>query len=143
MIGWGRRAGAALKIACEVVASKIARDVKLSKIARDVKVGRTALLCAALALTPLGLSAVATAQQVKASSSRDASQYGPFGPEGSRLREQLWIIPSADHDFPLRATVFRPEETTLGEGEQQPRRPLVVINHGTSDATRMAVAMPV
>lgn len=123
MIGLGRRAGAA------------------SKIARKQKSGRAAvMLCAVLVIAPLALSAAAAAQQVKASSSRDANQYGPFGPEGPRLREQLWIIPSADHDFPLRATVFRPEEA--GEGEQQ-RSPLVVINHGTSDATRMAVAMPV
>jgi len=68
--------------------------------------------------------------------------YGPFGPEGPRLREQLWILPSADHGYPLRATVFRPADTpSVASGTQ--RHPLVVINHGTSDATRLAVAMPV
>lgn len=68
--------------------------------------------------------------------------YGPFGPEGPRLREQLWILPSADHGYPLRATVFRPAGTPADASGPQ-RHPLVVINHGTSDATRLAVAMPV
>ncbi|WP_295556522.1 dienelactone hydrolase family protein [uncultured Hyphomicrobium sp.] len=68
--------------------------------------------------------------------------YGPFGPEGPRLREQFWILPSADHDYPLRATVFRPADAPGAAGEHA-RRPLVVINHGTSDATRLAVAMPI
>jgi dienelactone hydrolase len=157
MIGLKRRAGAALKIVREVVASEMremiaseTREMVASETrkavaseTRKIKARRRAALtlCAALAITPLVLNSAATAQQVRASSSRDANQYGPFGPEGPRLREQLWIIPSADHGFPLRATVFRPEEA--GEGERQHRRPLVVINHGTSDATRMAVAMPV
>lgn len=58
------------------------------------------------------------------------------------MREQLWILPGADRDYPLRATVFRPADGQ--EGEDTPtRHPLVVINHGTSDATRLAVAMPV
>lgn len=126
MIGLERRAGAAFKSA---------------RKARAVR--QTLMLCAALAVSSLCISASATAQQITASSSHDANQFGPFGPEGPRLREQFWVIPSADHDFPLRATVFRPEEATRGEGEAEPRRPLVVINHGTSDATRMAVAMPV
>jgi pimeloyl-ACP methyl ester carboxylesterase len=71
-----------------------------------------------------------------------AAIYGAFGPEGPRLREQFWLLPSGDPKSPLRATVFRPDE---GQGEQDApiRRPLVVINHGTSDATRLAVAMPV
>lgn len=73
---------------------------------------------------------------------RAADVYGPFGPEGPRLREQLWILPSADHAYPLRATVFRPADTPDGETGTA-RHPLVVINHGTSDATRLAVAMPV
>jgi len=77
-----------------------------------------------------------------AGASQETTPYGPFGPEGPRLREQLWILPSADHGFPLRATVFRPAEAA-GRESGEDRRPLVVINHGTSDATRLAVAMPV
>ncbi len=68
-------------------------------------------------------------------------KFGPFGPEGARLREQLWILPSGDGETPLRATVFRPAEPAGTKGAAQ--YPLVVINHGTSDATRLAVAMPV
>lgn len=67
---------------------------------------------------------------------------GPFGPEGPRMREQLWLVPSADAGSPLRATVFRPAEDATA-GATPPRRPLVVINHGTSEATRLSVAMPV
>ncbi|HYD15462.1 MAG TPA: dienelactone hydrolase family protein [Hyphomicrobium sp.] len=70
------------------------------------------------------------------------SQYGSFGPEGPRLREQWWILPSADQKQPLRATVFRPADPPEAEGKET-RHPLVVINHGTSDATRLAVGMPV
>lgn len=66
-------------------------------------------------------------------------RYGPFGPEGARMREQLWVLPSADANVPLRATVFRP----VDDGEGETRRPLVIVNHGTSEATRLAVAMPV
>jgi dienelactone hydrolase len=88
----------------------------------------------AAAISAVLLPVVATAAPAVA--------YGPFGPEGPRLREQLWILPSADHGFPLRATVFRPAESTVSESGHG-RRPLVVINHGTSDATRLAVAMPV
>lgn len=66
--------------------------------------------------------------------------YGAFGPEGMRMREQLWIMPSGDKNVPMRATVFRPEDELPG---QTTRRPLVVINHGTDEATRLAVAMPV
>lgn len=71
---------------------------------------------------------------------------GAFGPEGPRLREQLWMLPSADPQRALRATVFRPEdqggEPTAKRGDDT-RRPLVVINHGSAEATRLAVAMPV
>ncbi len=75
--------------------------------------------------------------------------YGPYGPQGPRLREQLWIVPGADPNVPLRATVFRPAEDSpagwaVGRlGGQPTRRPLVVINHGSDDATREAVSMPV
>lgn len=72
-------------------------------------------------------------------------QYGAFGPEGLRMREQLWIMPSGDPTRGLRATVFRPEDDDAGEnaGAEQKPHPLVVINHGTSSATRLSVAMPV
>lgn len=55
------------------------------------------------------------------------------------MREQLWMLPSGTPGVQLRATVFRPAD---GAGEPRARR-LVVINHGTSEATRMSVAMPV
>lgn len=77
---------------------------------------------------------------VSSGAGRDAV-YGPYGPQGPRLREQLWILPSGDPSRFLRATVFRPDEPP---GRAEPvRRPLVVINHGTSDLTRMSVSMPV
>lgn len=66
--------------------------------------------------------------------------YGSFGPEGSRLREQLWIVPGADPAIPLRATLFRPSEPA---GRPLPRRPLVVISHGTNAATREQVSAPI
>jgi dienelactone hydrolase len=56
------------------------------------------------------------------------------------MREQLWILPSGDPATQLRATVFRPDEKKSGFTGP---RPMVVINHGTSEATRHAVAMPV
>jgi len=67
-------------------------------------------------------------------------EFGAFGPEGARMREQLWILPSGEAGRAMRATVFRPESDTTGA---ETRRPLVVINHGTDEATRLAVAMPV
>ncbi len=73
---------------------------------------------------------------------------GPFGPEGPRLREQLWVLPSHDPKVVLRATVFRPNEAAGGEAEPSgpdmpSRHPLVVINHGTDEASREAVSLPV
>jgi dienelactone hydrolase len=85
---------------------------------------------------------VAMTKPLSAASSESAHIYGAFGPEGPRLREQLWILPSADGGYPLRATVFRPDDQRGAKGDTM-RHPLVVINHGTSDATRLAVAMPV
>jgi dienelactone hydrolase len=78
--------------------------------------------------------------------------YGPFGPEGPRYREQLWMLPGGDPDVALRATVFRPgsdaEERALpvslnGVAPARSRRPLVIINHGTDEATREAASMPI
>lgn len=63
---------------------------------------------------------------------------GPFGPEGPRMREQLWMLRGADAKYPLRATVFRPPADAFNGP-----RPLVVINHGTSEATRESVSLPV
>ena len=56
------------------------------------------------------------------------------------MREQLWLVPSGDPTLPLRATVFRPEDPIAGSFQQ---RTLVVINHGTDEATRQAVSTPV
>lgn len=53
------------------------------------------------------------------------------------MREQLWLLPSGDNARTLRATVFRPEQ------QQEERLPLVVINHGTDEATRLSLSMPV
>lgn len=66
--------------------------------------------------------------------------YGGFGPEGPRMREQLWILPSGEPGRFLRATLFRPDEDPKAPNKQFP---LVVINHGTDESTRLAVSMPV
>ena len=55
------------------------------------------------------------------------------------MREQLWIVPGADAAYPLRATLFRPPASPSPKA----RLPLVVINHGTDDNTRLSVSMPV
>jgi dienelactone hydrolase len=78
----------------------------------------------------------------------DQQAYGPFGPEGARLREQLWILPSGEAGTALRGTVFRPDGSSglqraaRGDGALR-RHPLVIINHGTDESTREAIAMPV
>jgi dienelactone hydrolase len=66
------------------------------------------------------------------------ASHGAFGPEGPRMREQLWLLPSGDPEAPLRATLFRPARSNGPH-----RYPLVVINHGTDEATRLSVSMPV
>ena len=84
-------------------------------------------------------------------SAASESAYGAFGPEGARLREQLWVLPGGDANIPLRATLFRPDDPLSAPASLAPsanhgdaiRRPLVVINHGTSDLTRESVALPV
>ncbi|HXF53759.1 MAG TPA: CocE/NonD family hydrolase [Hyphomicrobiaceae bacterium] len=55
------------------------------------------------------------------------------------MREQLWMLPSGDPGRALRATVFRPPEPHAGRS----RFPLVLINHGSDEANRQAVSMPV
>jgi len=72
----------------------------------------------------------------------EAAAYGAYGPEGPRMREQFWLLPGADPQLPLRATVFRPSEA-VAEGGAHPRRPLVMINHGSDAFTREAVSLPV
>ncbi len=66
--------------------------------------------------------------------------YGGFGPEGPRMREQLWILPSGENGRALRATLFRPDADPAAPDKTFP---LVVINHGTDESTRLAVSMPV
>ncbi len=68
------------------------------------------------------------------------SQYGGFGPEGPRMREQLWILPSGEAGRSVRATLFRPDADPKNPNK---KFPLIVINHGTDEATRLAVSMPV
>jgi dienelactone hydrolase len=87
----------------------------------------------------LGFLSWAVAVLPQASLAADR-EFGAFGPQGARMREQLWILPSGDPKVPMRATVFRPEASPSGA---DPKRPLVVINHGTDEATRLAVSMPV
>jgi dienelactone hydrolase len=98
---------------------------------RNLSIGFAVLL---MAFLTLGLSAIS--RTLNASE----REYGGFGPEGPRMREQLWILPSGDPNRPMRATVFRPPADPSGNDKP---RPLVVINHGTDEATRLAVSMPV
>lgn len=77
---------------------------------------------------------------VTGSSNAAQFEFGGFGPEGARMREQLWVLPSGEAGRPMRATVFRPEDDPANPNK---RFPLVVINHGTDEATRLSVAMPV
>jgi dienelactone hydrolase len=100
-----------------------------------------------------GLVGVVLAAALAAPSARSGEvAYGPFGPEGPRYREQLWMVPGGDPDVPLRATVFRPGSDAVegavpvslnGAAPARARRPLVVINHGTDEATREAASMPI
>lgn len=101
----------------------------------STQVGKRKLVCAAAFVSAL-MGSVMFATAARASS--DA--FGPFGPEGPRMREQLWLVPGGDPEVPLRATVFQPEKAMHASLRQ---RPLAVINHGTDEATRLAVSMPV
>lgn len=112
-------------------------------------------LAATRGLVPLAaalLGALVTFVVVSATGAdrRAEALRGPFGPEGPRMREQLWLMPSGNHTTSLRATVFRPDESVSVPGDRgmirvggPVRRPMVVINHGTSEATRHSVSMPV
>jgi len=106
------------------------------------KHGRINAVAAIVCATLLCAGAFGAATTPVAAASSRSNAYGPYGPEGPRLREQLWMLPSGDPEFPLRATVFRPDDDA-GSENRPVRRPMVVINHGTSDATRLSVAMPV
>lgn len=82
-----------------------------------------------------------------AANASDLDPFGPFGPQGPRMREQLWMLPSGTAGVALRATVFRP---VISHAIAAPApasieipRPLVVINHGTSELTRESTGMPV
>lgn len=68
--------------------------------------------------------------------------FGAFGPEGARMREQLWLVPSGDPHIAMRATMFRPRGAS-DDDVRHARVPLAVINHGTDENTRLAVSMPV
>jgi dienelactone hydrolase len=102
-----------------------------------------------LRLLLLAALALAFLPHLRAGQGADAI-YGSYGPEGPRLREQLWILPGADARVPLRATVFRPAEdaparsvATVLDGAASLRRPLVGITHGSDETTREAASMPV
>jgi dienelactone hydrolase len=95
-------------------------------------------------------SAVLTVAWVLPLTANAEPGYGPFGPEGPKLREQLWMVPGGDPATPLRATVFRPPSPAQATArnastkviEGPVRHPLVVINHGSDDATRESVSLP-
>jgi dienelactone hydrolase len=96
---------------------------------------RLCLLLGAAITLALGVSPVPSRQSAVAAN----DGFGAFGPEGARMREQLWILPGANASIPLRATVFRPSR----DAAAPERRPLVVINHGTSESSRLSTAMPI
>jgi dienelactone hydrolase len=98
---------------------------------------RAVLSCAILGALALGLLNVQSKDANADPAVMESSLYGAFGPEGQRMREQLWLVPGGDAAVALRATVFRPA------GAITERHPLVVINHGTSESNRMSVSMPV
>lgn len=86
----------------------------------------------------LAFALLLPATSIFAHAAETAPVFGPFGPESPRMREQLWVMPGGAPDAALRVTVFRPSRAL----ERTPR-PVVIINHGTSEAARLAQAMPV
>ncbi len=109
-----------------------------------VKRWHAVLGTAGIVLLTSAVFAVGSWSQPPTSTSRVVQIYGAFGPEGPRLREQLWILPSGDPKVPLRATVFRPPYAgTAKVSNNGVRLPLVIINHGTDENTRESVSMPV
>lgn len=109
-----------------------ARGILLSRLA-----GSIARIVFNLALLVAALAALSTQSGLANAAERE---FGGFGPEGSRMHEQLWILPSGEEGRSLRATVFRPDADA---SKPNKKFPLVVINHGTDESTRLAVAMPV
>jgi dienelactone hydrolase len=97
-------------------------------------------ITAAFTLAALGV--IASSAHDPKPGTGTALAFGPFGPEGPRMREQLWLLPSGDQSRALRATVFRPPEPNAAAAAQARPR-LVLINHGSDNATREAVSMPV
>lgn len=102
-----------------LMALLIATTVALAFAARETTAGDNAQSAAGIETGSLG-----------------EARYGAFGPQSPRMREQLWIMPGGAPATMLRATVFRPP------GDDA-LRPVVIINHGTSEAARLAQAMPV
>ena len=98
---------------------------------------RAALSCAISGAVALCVLVVQSKELSADPAVMQSSVYGAYGPEGQRMREQLWLLPGGDTAVALRATVFRPA------GAITERHPLVVINHGTSESNRMSVSMPV
>lgn len=109
-----------------------ARGILLSRLA-----GSIARIVFNLALLVAALAALSTQSGLANAAERE---FGGFGPEGPRMHEQLWILPSGEEGRSLRATVFRPDADASTPNK---KFPLVVINHGTDESTRLAVAMPV
>ena len=115
----------------------------MHKSSKD-RVATPRLLRALIIVLVVGMSMLSSRSAVMA----DDFSLGGFGPEGARMREQFWLVPSADASIPMRATLFRPDRQSEGTqpvraGLATPRLPLVIINHGTDDATRLSLAMPV
>jgi dienelactone hydrolase len=108
-------------------------DTGRGTLASRLHAARAAISCA----VALGLLLTQSKELLADPAMTTSAVYGAFGPEGQRMREQLWLLPSGDTAVALRATVFRPA------GGLTERRPLVVINHGTSELNRMSVSMPV
>ena len=109
----------------------------MTSIVIAVRAAAAQVVCCALGAALIAAflpAAPAIAEQL----SRTVAPYGGFGPEGQRMREQLWVVPSGDPAIAQRATLFRPED-----GGAAGRYPLVVINHGTSESSRLSVSMPV
>ncbi|MEZ5843871.1 MAG: CocE/NonD family hydrolase [Hyphomicrobiaceae bacterium] len=84
----------------------------------------------------VGDGVASDANAVSYGSTSEAYTYGPQGPEGDRLREQIWTVPGGGKT-PLRATVFRPRSSPPGGS------PLVVINHGTDGRSQETASRPV
>lgn len=101
-------------------------------------VSKFAFLAAGLlACASEGLAQSRVISLVPTGNTPPAIEIGAYTPEGPRLREQLWLVPTTPAGPPrLRATVFRP----AGGGPF----PLAVVNHTNMSAAvdRLGLAMP-